>query len=51
MTGRTPTRHEQLQGQVVELLGLVGWKHLHVRKSIGKGKRWVTTTNVVGWPL
>lgn len=29
---------------------MTGWRWLHVRKSIGKGRRWVTTTNVVGWP-
>jgi len=38
------------QAQVVELAHLLGWKHLHVRRSIGKGRSWQTTTNVVGWP-
>lgn len=38
------------QEQVVQLAQHLGWKHLHVRRSIGKGKKWVTTTNVVGWP-
>ena len=44
------TDHETLQGQVVDLARMYGWRHLHVRRSIGKGRRWVTTTNVVGWP-
>lgn len=42
--------HDQWQQQVVELAGVLGWKHLHVRKSIGKGKLWTTATSRVGWP-
>lgn len=42
--------HTEFQEQVVELAGLLGWRHLHVRRSIGKGRHWVTTTNRVGWP-
>lgn len=42
--------HEQWQQQLVDLARLNGWRHLHVRRSIGRGKRWVTATNVVGWP-
>lgn len=42
--------HAELQAEVVKLLNCTGWSYLHVRKSIGKGKRWTTTTNVVGWP-
>lgn len=38
------------QGQVVDLAHSLGWKHLHVRRTIGKGKRWTTSTNVEGWP-
>lgn len=38
------------QAQVVQLAHTLGWNHLHVRRSIGKGKQWVTATNVVGWP-
>ena len=40
----------EFQQQVIDAAHLFGWRHLHVRKSIGKGKRWTTTTNVVGWP-
>lgn len=38
------------QGQVIDLAKAYGWEHLHVRRSIGKGRKWVTATNVVGWP-
>lgn len=40
----------EFQAQVVELAKILHWDHLHVRKSIGKGKSWQTTTNLVGWP-
>lgn len=50
MSGLLEPSHEQWQGQVVQLAGTLGWEHLHVRRSIGKGKRWVTATNVKGWP-
>ena len=49
MTGRAISEAEW-QGQVIELAGYYRWRHLHVRRSIGKGRRWVTATNVVGWP-
>lgn len=38
------------QAQVIELAHWLGWRHLHVRRSIGKGKKWVTATNCPGWP-
>lgn len=38
------------QAQVVELAHLLGWRHLHVRRSVGRGRKWVTATNVSGWP-
>lgn len=38
------------QAQVVELAHLLRWEVLHVRRSIGKGNRWTTTTSVKGWP-
>ena len=40
----------EFQAQVVELATMLNWRHLHVRRSIGKGSKWVTATNVVGWP-
>jgi len=49
MTG-PPISHADLQATVVEALHVLGWRHLHVRRSIGKGRKWVTSTNVVGWP-
>lgn len=42
--------HEQWQSQVIELLHLLGYQHLHVRRTIGKGRRWTTSTNRIGWP-
>ncbi len=38
------------QEQVVELAHMLGWEHMHVRRSIGKGRSWTTATNVAGWP-
>lgn len=42
--------HEEWQQQVVDAAHLFGWQHLHVRRTIGRGKKWVTATNVKGWP-
>ena len=44
------TTEAEFQAQVVELATLCGWAHLHVRRSIGKGQRWTTATNLTGWP-
>lgn len=38
------------QAQVVQLMTATGWHHLHVRRTIGRGRKWVTATNVIGWP-
>ena len=46
---RCPFSHIEWQAQVVELLHALGWSHLHVRRSIGKGHKWVTATNRIGW--
>lgn len=37
------------QEQVIDLAHLYSWRHMHVRRAIGKGRRWVTATNVA-WP-
>lgn len=42
--------HEEWQQQVIELARALGWQHLHVRRTIGRGKRWTTSTNIKGWP-
>lgn len=42
--------HTEYQGQIVQLAGVLGWKHLHVRRSRGRGNGWTTTTNREGWP-
>ena len=44
-----PTEAE-FQQQVIDLAHLLGWKHLHVRRTIGRKNQWVTSTNVKGWP-
>lgn len=38
------------QQQFLDLAHAYGWRHMHVRRSIGKGRRWTTATNVTGWP-
>jgi hypothetical protein len=40
----------EFQAQIVQLATMLGWRHLHCRRSIGKGRQWVTATNIVGWP-
>lgn len=39
----------EFQEQVLQVAHAYGWRHLHVRRSIGKGRKWVTSTNVP-WP-
>lgn len=46
----TPPTHIEWQAQVTQLAAMNGWRWLHVRRSIGRGKKWVTSTNVIGWP-
>lgn len=38
------------QAQISHLAKILGWKVLHIRRSIGKGHRWTTTTSIIGWP-
>lgn len=45
-----PLTESQFQAQVVELAHVCGWRVLHVRRSIGKGQRWTTSTSITGWP-
>lgn len=45
----TPT-HVEWQSTVAEALRLFGWRYLTVRRSVGAGGRWVTTTSRSGWP-
>jgi hypothetical protein len=40
----------QWQADVIQLAKLLGWQHMHVRRSIGKGRTWTTATNLKGWP-
>lgn len=50
MTAPTPISETDWQQQVIDLAHLHGWQHLHIRRTIGKGQRWTTSTNVKGWP-
>lgn len=50
LTGHEQWNETEWQAEFVKLAGMLGWQHMHVRRSIGKGKKWVTATNVVGWP-
>lgn len=45
-----PITEAQWQATVVELLGALGYRHLHVRRTIGRGRKWTTATNLAGWP-
>ena len=45
-----PIREVDWQRTVVDLLGVCGYGSMHVRRSIGNGNRWTTTTSVTGWP-
>lgn len=45
-----PISEADWQEQVTDLAAHYGWKWLHVRRSIGKGRTWTTATNVIGWP-
>lgn len=38
------------QQQFTDLLRALGWKWMHVRRSLGRGRKWTTATNVDGWP-
>lgn len=50
MVARTLAATEaQWQAQVLQLAGALGWRSMHVRRSIGKGHQWTTSTSCVGW--
>lgn len=42
--------HTEWQEQVIGLGRALGWQHLHVRRTRGRGGHWTTSTNVKGWP-
>lgn len=44
-----PITEAEFQALVIDAAHALGWQHLHVRRSIGKGRKWVTATNVA-WP-
>lgn len=40
----------EFQQQVIDAAHLFGWQHLHIRRTIGRKRQWVTSTNLIGWP-
>lgn len=49
MPATVATTEAEWQEQVIQLAHALGWRHLHVRRSIGKGRKWTTATNIP-WP-
>lgn len=47
---RKRVTEQQFQDQVVDLARICGYQTMHVRRTIGKGRRWTTGTSVSGWP-
>ena len=46
-----PISEADLQAQITELATMLGWRVMHVRRSIkGQAGGWVTATSVRGWP-
>lgn len=50
MTAATAITEAEWQATVTDLLRALGYRSMHCRRSIGKGRRWTTATSVVGWP-
>ena len=44
------TEEAEFQADVIRLANMFGWRHMHVRRTIGKGNKWTTGTSVKGWP-
>jgi hypothetical protein len=38
------------QQQVIDLAHILGWRHNHTRRTVGRGHRWTTATSCKGWP-
>lgn len=41
---------QAFQQQVVELARVCRWRTMHVRRTVGRGRTWTTSTSVTGWP-
>ncbi len=50
MVEAPPISEAEWQEQFTQLARLLGWRWMHVRRSLGRGRKWVTATNVDGWP-
>jgi hypothetical protein len=42
--------HIGFQRHVTEFATIQGWQFLTIRRSIGRGDQWITSTNITGWP-
>ncbi len=40
----------EFQSQVIDLAHIHGYRHMHVRRTIGRHRQWVTGTSTIGWP-
>lgn len=51
-TGRDPLRvtEQAWQQQVIQLAETLGWRTMHVRRSVVRQGQWATATSVSGWP-
>lgn len=43
-------REEDFARTVTDLANQMGYAHMHVRRTVGRGRRWTTGTSVKGWP-
>lgn len=43
-------REEDFARTVCDLANQMGYQHMHVRRTVGRGRRWTTGTSVKGWP-
>lgn len=46
----TKISEAQWQTQFTQLATTLGWHHMHVRHTRGRGDQWTTSTSVTGWP-
>lgn len=50
MTDTSAVLEKDWQDTVVKTLRVLGWHTNHVRRTVGRGKRWTTSTSATGWP-
>lgn len=50
MTTATRISEQDFARAVTDLAAQMGYHHMHVRRTVGRGRRWVTGTSISGWP-